>query len=261
MDLPVIDLTYLPSKFRRMFVSCQNIIKMAYLIDGDRIDRIPLQMRMDYINIFHMHFGMLSERHSDSEELKSSKTRFNLFDSNVKQPANIKEKAGLMSELAQICMVVIGNSLRIIRSNPKFLKVNAELRNIHNESERDFERNVLLAYQVALSYAKYSDESLLEIISPYLIRMQLDPIKLTGIKIPLVGTNDLNIKYLLGRFEEVFENVKILDYRLDYTSGYIDPDDSNDYISEFNNKYIEIGKSFLTYPMVFQKPDEMEVKI
>ena len=98
-------------------------------------------------------------------------------------------------------------------------------------------------------------------ISPYLIRMQLDPIKLTGIKIPLVGTNDLNIKYLLGRFEEVFENVKILDYRLDYTSGYIDPDDSNDYINEFNNKYIEIGKSFLTYPMVFQKPDEMEVKI
>ena len=260
MELPVVDLSYLPVKFRKLFVSSQDIIRTAYLIDSDRIDKIPLRMRMNYINVFHMHFGMLSERHNDSEELKASKNRFNIFDSisGKMQAMSIKDKAGLMAELAQICLVVTQNSLSAVRKNPKFSKVNADLVGYRTTAENEIKLLIMNAYRIALAYAKYADEKLIQAISPLVIRMGMDTVGITGLVVPSLPDNQAKAMYLDMAFSKTMKEIRALTFRIDYTNGFIDPED-HEYSDALTQKYIEIGKNYLTYPMVFQK-EEVELK-
>ena len=269
MELPVIDLTKIPTKFRKMVLSAQNILKSSYMLDRGETSAISLSMRMDYINLYHMHFGILSEKlPKDSTDLTASKSRFNLFGSiGIAQGAkpfvkssDTKETIGLMSELSQVVLSVINDSFLIVSKTPRFSKPNKEVYESYKRAEHDFSLSVLKAYKLSLAYAKYSDESLMEKIVPYAVKIGIDVPEKTGLVVPDVGINGIKGMHIKFSFEKLMSDIRLLEYRMDYTKGFIDPDDK-EYVDSMTNKYGEIGKFYLTYTKIYEKPDEVEMKV
>ena len=163
-----------------------------------------------------------------------------------------------MAELAQICLVVTQNSLSAVRKNPKFSKVNADLVGYRAAAENEIRLLIMNAYRIALAYAKYSDEKLIQAVSPLVIRMGMDTVGITGLVVPPLPGNQAKAMYLEMAFSKTMKEIRALTFRIDYTNGFIDPED-REYSDALTQKYIEIGKNYLTYPMVFQK-EEAELK-
>ncbi len=265
MELPVVDVTQLPDKFKKLFSSALNVVSLCKttFYGGSESMRIPISLRMEYNNIHHMHFGFLREdiNTKDSQEFKTAAGRFDIFNpgsGGIKLGTNIssvENSIGLMLELAQIVLVTIKNSYDLAHSKYKF--VNRENCLIRVKAEHNLQLAVLKAYKMAVAYSGYRDESLIKKLEQEIIDLGLVPVDYTGIKMPDVGLNYQNAAFFKTQFQTFYDDIFLYKDRIDKMSRYIDPD-LKDYTDDMTRKYADIAKSFLVYPMLFEKPEELK---
>ena len=79
----------------------------------------------------------------------------------------------------------------------------------------------------------------------------------TEVKMPDVGINYQNAAFFKTQFQTFYDDISLYKSRIDKMSRYIDPD-SRDYVDDMTRKYSEVAKSFLVYPMLFEKSEELK---
>lgn len=264
MEISLVDPTFLPTEFKQMQTTSLNILEMVRILyagyRGNDKAVIPLDLRLEYNEIFNAHFGLLStsDKFSKSEKNSSfemTKNRFNIFDVvGIKSAVGVDNKFGLMAELAQTVLLCVTKSYNLTKKDGRFRYISKANFREANKSVVFEYSHLLKALRFALEYARYKDGSLQKRLVPYM--------SIYGFKEqesfakPDTGDSFSRAETLKLLFEDEFMRLEICHKNALDKSRYIDPDNI-EYKDIFRGHYISAGITFVNYPMVYEGKEEM----
>ncbi len=254
MEIPIVDPRVLPAEFRKMALTSSSLIAAAtqlYNSVGTQETPVPVPIRIGYTNIFNAHISIINTGISNKEDLnfKAFKTRFDAFA--VKDKKGILDSLGLVIELSQIVLTLIGMSRQIVSKVDRFRYVDHKRYEKAISSKAQLANSILNAYKLAISYAKYKDESLMEEVEPYLqLYLKISPHKRSGIKMPYLRDSEIKALAIKARVMNLLNSCKVYYGRYLMYSKYLDPED-NSYKDAFHSQYRALAINYLTYPSLF----------
>ncbi|MEM3858748.1 MAG: hypothetical protein QW478_05005 [Candidatus Micrarchaeaceae archaeon] len=260
MEVPILDLRKLPADLRKAFAASLNIIRIATdIYNGDTSDNtvMPISLRTEYLNLYNFHLSIINttDTVNKQKELDGFKKRFDIFAPGLTN-IRIRDKLAIMVEFSQIVSLIIYRSYLQATSNSKFKFADTKKYNRLLSANANLRLSILNASKLAILYSQYKDESLMDIISPYLVEyLNIEPFRKTEISYPDFGGNYKIASDIAIEFEGLLTDIKIYERKINMYSKYISSDDP-EYLNTILSNYKSLAVNYLTYPRIYLEEPE-----
>ena len=255
IDFEVLDIQNLPKVVQPLYISAISLISQSDDLFRRGENRLPLELRVEYTNVYNSHIRMIS---GDTKEqppaLISFKTRFDIFSQSAR--VNPESSYTYITELCQIVIHTISESLKRTIQKPEFSHPNLEKVKLREYYKREIILKISKAWKQAVAYSKYVDESIIEDITPFINKyLGMDIPELSRISYPYIMHG--MVSPIKSMYDLLKTEIISIERKLNSLKIFSNPD-SDGFIHDFLSNYKSIGIMYLTYPTPILKEDELK---